>query len=73
MAAGILTSSEKIYPRLRSSSKPWALEINNRMLRQLVSEISLCGIMFQFGQDVPNSGQEYPAREMRVNFIFLLL
>ena len=31
------------------------------MLRNLVSEIPLCRIRLQFGQDVPDSGQEHPA------------
>ena len=46
---------------------------HNGMLSDFVGEITLYRIRLQFGQDVPDSGQEHPAREMRVDFTFLLL
>ena len=34
---------------------------HNGMLSDFVGEITLCRIRLQFGQDVPDSGQEHPA------------
>ena len=34
---------------------------HNGMFGDLIGEITLCRIRLQFGQDVPDSGQEHPA------------
>ena len=61
-----LRRSRNIYlvreniPPLAKQFQALSLRNHNRVLSQLVGEITLRGIRFQLGQDVPDSGQEHP-------------